>query len=690
MSELDDRLTQEVTQLSTKLMLAMARQLELEENTLHLNKEITQLKSNNEKLNQYESWYQTLMPKYAQTQEELRSTRELKRVAEAENSKLQGEVEDLTASLFDEANKMVSDALRETYNFKVKNRKLFEEIEEKNTIINDLQEQLKDLKELFFRIEVQQKQQQTIAETPKTEKENAFESLSTTISNKTTDPLEGSVENADQYQKIKIHTIIYSPNVDSIRLDLNNYNQDFKAFVYALIKPEFHFDLASLKNLQYFKKIWSEDLENAIPSVPNLPHNSSLMNRWLKGKHFWNSVVEGRAIIEPVKGINEVFKLSYHGADRAPGNIPVAIKDPCSFCGEVRNDVLEHSRLYYLKLLHDKTTNAHANAGSPAPGDDDHSDILASYPLCNYCLIKLRNVCEFFAKLRLIHANIYKLKHDSSFDEFANVTTTISQFKRNSSTLGFNSASSTNLTNSPVPPMISESDRRSSTQFNSVVPAKNIDGAEESKLIKIYIMLILIRNKIFWSKIGFWDSDDSVTEVNLDEIKNETFLRLVSGANASSPATPVIPPTPVADSESVKVQAENEEIKGENVKNEGIEGKSVKNEEIKDDIKTENIKDDSKIERDEIIHPKQRNGVKRDEEDSDEFADTSETFQTEQEPTEEPIETKIHLESEEAEILAPEDTKKLGRKNSKSKKFTEKINNDLDETLAMLKQSIQE
>lgn len=650
MSELDDRLTQEVTQLSTKLMLAVAKQLELEETTLHLNKEITQLKTTNEKLNQYESWYKVLMPKYTQAQEDLRSTRELKRVAEADNAKLQGEVEDLTASLFDEANKMVSDALRETYNFKVKNRKLYEELEEKNTIISDLQAQLTDLKELFFRFETQQKQLQSLGDTPKTEKENAFESASSTTTSNAADPLEGAVESADQYQKRQIHTIIYSPNVDSIRLDLNNYNQDFKAFIYTLIKPDFNFDLTNLKNLLYFKKVWSEDLEFAIPSVPNLPHNSSLMNRWLKGKHFWNSVVEGRAIIEPVKGINEVFKLSYRGADRTPGNIPVAIKDPCSFCGEVRDDALEHSRLYYLKLLHDKTT---PHAGSPAP-EDDHSDVLASYPLCNYCLIKLRNVCEFFAKLRLIHANIYKLKHDNSFDEYAPVTTNFSQFKRNSTPLAF---SSTNLSNSPTPPALSETDRRSSTQFNSVIPAKNIDRAEESKLIKIYVMLVLIRNKIFWSKIGFWDSDDSVSEVKLDDIEYDTFLNLMGGVNASTPATPIIP------------QRENEEVReGKEVHEEVKEVNDEVNEEVTDVKENDNDQDqthDNLAVNVTVTDDKIESTIK---DDDSEFADTSEHF----------------------EETEPVQSKKLGRKNSKSKKFTEKINNDLDETLAMLKQSIQE
>ena len=52
---------------------------------------------------------------------------------------------------------MVSNASRETHNFKIKNRKLYEELDEKNIIINDLQEQLQDLKQMFIKMEEQSK-----------------------------------------------------------------------------------------------------------------------------------------------------------------------------------------------------------------------------------------------------------------------------------------------------------------------------------------------------------------------------------------------------------------------------------------------------------------------------------------------------------------------------------------------------
>ena len=115
------------------------------------------------------------MPKYIKLQDDYRETLTKKKEAESQNTKLQGEVEDLTASLFDEANTMVSNASRETHNFKIKNRKLYEELDEKNIIINDLQEQLQDLKQMFIKMEEQSKIQSYLqSNTPKIESSTDF------------------------------------------------------------------------------------------------------------------------------------------------------------------------------------------------------------------------------------------------------------------------------------------------------------------------------------------------------------------------------------------------------------------------------------------------------------------------------------------------------------------------------------
>lgn len=538
---IDERLALEVTSLSTKLVTAVAKLLELEENVLHLHKELAALRATVTRLTQYQEWYRAMLPKYLKVQDELRATREAKRVAEAQNATLQAEVEDLTASLFNEANEMVSNALRETFNFKVKNRKLYEEIDEKQTIIDDLQDQLRHLKEMFAQIEDQHR-----------------------ASKSTTPHLESSATFEPASPPLPLAVPLFSPLVGAVRLDLNNYNHEFKAFVYAVSSDDFTFDLATLKTLRYFKRIWTEELEPACV-VPTLP-NATLINRWQKGRSFWSCVVEGRAMIEPVKGINEVFKRGAHGGthsntnsiqntpESTPGKqsgAPVAIQDACSFCGELREDTLEHLRLYWFKLLN---VQAHHLAS-----DDD---LIAAYALCNYCLIKMRHICDFFAKLRLVHANVYKLRRDRSFEEYAYTSTM--GFKRNS---------------------VGHKEQRGLTGLlpelmNSSVAPIELDSQEEAKIVKIYMTLAVARAKIFWNKYGFWDTERDVTEVALDDMHNEVFGGMLGKSQGVKGE----------DEEAM----ESEEVRDRKV---GEDEKVKKDEKVKIDEKEDEKKDEKEDEK---------------------------------------------------------------------------------------------
>ena len=110
---MDDRLTEEVTLLSTKLVTAVAKQLDVEEKLLHMHRDNGQLKQKLSNLSDIETKYNEVVPKYEEIKKEHEKMKELKDTAEAQNTKLLAEVEDLTASLFNEANEMVSNASRE-------------------------------------------------------------------------------------------------------------------------------------------------------------------------------------------------------------------------------------------------------------------------------------------------------------------------------------------------------------------------------------------------------------------------------------------------------------------------------------------------------------------------------------------------------------------------------------------------
>lgn len=595
---MDDRLTQEVTLLSTKLVNSVAKQLELEEKLLHLHKDNGQLKQQLRSIREIESKYNEIIPKYEEMQKQHVVLKEAKESAEAQNTKLQGEVEDLTASLFSEANEMVSNASREAYNFKVKNRKLYEEIDEKNTIIDNLQDQLKDLKLLFFKIEDQQKLTFTGNGTPKLEQSSNLDI------NQNTGADDEPEDDSTKYNQ-QLESIIYSPAVRAIRFDLVQYQNDFKAFIYTIIKPEFHLDLNNLKTLKFFRTIWTEEIETSIPIIPSLV-NSSFINRWQRGKNFWNLIVEGKAVIEPISGVNETFKLAYKG-DKLNKDAPVAIKDPCSFCGQCKNDILEHSRLYSLKLL-----NPDSSSTSETP------EVIVSYPLCNYCLIKLRTICDFFAKLRLISNNVYKLKQSNRYDE---LVTSSFQFSRS-----FNNSNDSDIANT-------------STEKSTTNPEES--EIEECKVMKLYFMLNLIRNKIFWNKIGFWDNAKNIHEVNIDDLSYDAFKTLIvnlpkeiiGNNEISRPAKSQTDTT----STSLK-ETDSAPVRDVSDANDISESMDIDNEQLKDASEKEN----------------------------EEFADTSETFHDSE----------------------SDNPMQLSRKNSKSKQFKKKMDNDLNETLNMLEESI--
>lgn len=488
MALLEDQLTEEVTLLSTKLVEAVQKQLEMADTMHNLQRELDQLRLATAPLRKLDENYRKLLPKYNRALDDVRVTREAKAVAEKENAKLKAEVEDLTASLFNEANEMVLNALREAYNFKVKNRKLIEELEEKDTIILSLQENLKEVKLMLYKLEDEKKR--TSLTRANSLQRMGLVRLVRSVLGEFVLPEQLALDEEFSDDHSALSELLFLPLVRAVRVDLNNYNHEFKGFVYTIIRPDFTYELSNLKTLRFFKKIWNEELETAISLVPQ---QTLIIKNWTRTKNFWSTVCDGRAKIEPVKGINENFKLSYRGNTPTADLAPVAIKDACLFCGERRDDMLEHARLYYFKLL----------------GESD-DDVVTSYPICNYCTYKLRNICDFFAKLRFIRSNL-KLAPNAAFDEFAFVNAA-ANFNFNRNKLGDTLDQLTSNSNSKV-------------LVNLNLKRIHLDPHEEAKLLKMYLVLLYVRNKIFWLKVGVWDIPEELTESNIEGIPLEEFER---------------------------------------------------------------------------------------------------------------------------------------------------------------------
>lgn len=73
---------------------------------------------------------------------------------------------------------------------------------------------------------------------------------------------------------------------------------------------------------------------------------------------------------------------------------PMATISACALCGESRNHSLVYARLHYLRTAN--TT-------------DDSVENGKGYPLCGYCLVRVRSVCDYLTFLRSVKDGVWKV-----------------------------------------------------------------------------------------------------------------------------------------------------------------------------------------------------------------------------------------------------------------------------------------
>ncbi|KAI9163624.1 Integral membrane protein sed5 [Paramyrothecium foliicola] len=121
--------------------------------------------------------------------------------------------------------------------------------------------------------------------------------------------------------------------------------------------------LPALKETRFFKRVLTEDIE------PTLRLDAAPGLSWLARRSVISAVSDGTLVVEPV-----------------PLNTPIAaiVKpqfSPCSLCGESRQDPM------YLRTHRFRTSEAES---------------AQRYPLCKYCLNRVRSTCEFLGFLRMV------------------------------------------------------------------------------------------------------------------------------------------------------------------------------------------------------------------------------------------------------------------------------------------------
>ncbi|KAJ4147263.1 hypothetical protein LMH87_001799 [Akanthomyces muscarius] len=127
--------------------------------------------------------------------------------------------------------------------------------------------------------------------------------------------------------------------------------------------PNQHLPIPALKETKFYKRVVVEDIE------PTLRLDSAPGLSWLARRSVLTAVTDGTLVVEPVP-----TNVNY-----APAARPQLF--PCALCGEVRKEP------QYMRNHRFRTTE------SPSA---------QRYPLCNYCLGRVRSTCGFLGFLRMV------------------------------------------------------------------------------------------------------------------------------------------------------------------------------------------------------------------------------------------------------------------------------------------------
>lgn len=121
--------------------------------------------------------------------------------------------------------------------------------------------------------------------------------------------------------------------------------------------------LPPLKDTKFYKRVLAEDIE------PTLRLDIAPGLSWLARRSVLNAMIEGTLVVDPVPtttAFASISKPQFY---------------PCSLCGEARKDP-PHLRNHRFRT--------------------SESDSAQRYPLCKYCLDRVRSTCDFLGFLRLV------------------------------------------------------------------------------------------------------------------------------------------------------------------------------------------------------------------------------------------------------------------------------------------------
>jgi len=344
--------------------------------------------------------------------------------AEQEKRKIEGEVEALTASLFQEANSMVvnakADALKQQEALEKKNEQVRAHLADAEALLLSQQQQLAELKQVMEQMTADRDDQTnfTAPSSPGLSKFDLRDEDRPLSEGQLVSPLTEPVSPA--------YPTSYSNLIQPVlRTDLASY-EDFKLLAKvgrnragsrvssgsisggvalaggasssahpsnasasslaaigtpttapqtpqtppsALGSPTsgYRGDGMSLKDTKFYKRVLVEDIE------PTLRLDSAQGLKWLGRRNVLSAMVEGHIVVEPAPKSSQL--------------------SPCSLCGESKTDD-DHLRTHGFRT--------------------SESESAQRYPLCGYCLARVRSTCDFLNFLRILKDGYWRTDDSDS------------------------------------------------------------------------------------------------------------------------------------------------------------------------------------------------------------------------------------------------------------------------------------
>jgi hypothetical protein len=367
-------------------------------------------------------------------QTSLAEEKQLREEAEKEKKRIEGELENLTAELFEEANKMVIQARQEASKdheiIQKKNDQLKTQMADMESLLKSHQEQLAELKQVMEQMGADQDDQTdlTAPSTPGLSKYDSKDDMrESTESGHVTS---GHADMSPSYPTSFTHLL-----QPVLRTDLAAFD-DFASLLRMSKNPNSRVSSGSygggigiglglglgssmssvihipsngsstslstsatvgsspatpttpassistssnaganalipLRETRFYKRALAEDIE------PTLRLDTAPGLSWLSRKSVLNAMCDGSLVVEPMPTTSTAKLYTF----------------ACSLCGETRKDS-EHIRTHRFRT--------------------SDSDNAQRYPLCKYCLGRVRSSCDFLGFLRMLKDGHWRTEDDES------------------------------------------------------------------------------------------------------------------------------------------------------------------------------------------------------------------------------------------------------------------------------------